>query len=511
MNYYTDHRSFQDIWKMRRTEVPVYSDHLPVLNYFKCGNGVELYIGTYNTGNKFHSKANCSAKGPDGRGLFSNNPEDLDENDKLYLERKHQQLHYILGLITQGNLDAFFLQEIDFLTLPVSRDLKIWFIHQLQSYGYELVMSNSRMNANPQAIIYKKQTLTLIRGSLSAHILNDAQYPKNTLFEALFIHHESGEKVCLSTLHLSYSQNLKNKIKNHTKWRARQGYTCIAGGDTNHIPKHLPGINGDSSHATCYDIREKDNKLTTRHEDTNISKAYDSFAGCAPDNHVLEMIEGPRHYFYCQDGQVGVAKRNYHIRTVSLPGKPLETQLNTHARKSVQASQCKSMGLFSGKPASKSKVANTTQKYKTNQSRRITAVQTSFIQRYGLAVYQIFDAIYGEHYSPENSTNSMQNTEQVSAFRLGLLDILILPLISQMLAKKTYNKIKKETNGNFKDMTTLQLLGGFAVAVIVLAIEASRLILSLAVTIPLALTVAPIITIKDKCFEEEHVACSYGV
>lgn len=305
--------SFMEIWEKRGATTPVTSDHTMITSSFdllshellKDGKEKEvkkftLLISTWNLMNKAHSQKSHN------QNLFANNPEDLDESDEDFRQRKTEQIKQIIDHIKLSDPAAIFLQEIDFLTNPQYSDLKKSFVDQLNNSGFEILITSREPGCIPQAIIYntkhltlnsKKPTKTLMPGTEVGGKKN-----KNTLFEAHFIHNPTKQKVCLISAHLDYEGKYGYHLWNYAADVARGNELVVYGGDTNHAPGNgIHGITGDFNHATNYDVTPTSEGTSPG---THIvhhgikAKAYDGFGFCPPPGHRIRSMEKESLRFY---------------------------------------------------------------------------------------------------------------------------------------------------------------------------------------------------------------------
>lgn len=334
--------SFLEKWAKRAPGISVTSDHLMTTNTFSTEDGINLKISTFNLGNKFHSKAKCHTKDSAGNGLYSNNPEDMDETNEQYLARKHQQIDDIVAHLKQEHgtypitpVDALFLQEIDFLISKErnKKALKKEFLSVLWKNGYCLKMTTPALNAIPQAIIYRNDVLEPeAMHAFSGHIPGTTVGGKkvqNTLFEGRFILLGTDKKVCLASAHLDYEGDYSNELIKYATARAKEGYTTIWGGDTNHAPNYdIQGLIGDCNFATNYDLSTASGELTTLHGNTTAQKTYDGFGGSAPEGIRLTVTEESPRLCFDKTTNGGLTVRQVHQHEInhcvhtSLPGRP---------------------------------------------------------------------------------------------------------------------------------------------------------------------------------------------
>lgn len=323
-------RSYIERWRERGASTPITSDHMPVGNHVSLHHAhdhskppVSLRILTWNLMNKAHSVASCRDQRALAAGKpYANTPEqDLDETLDQYLERKYTQIDQIMVHLTEPNnrTDAMFLQEIDFLKDPHPNDrdkqkklgLKNVFEARLRDAGFALVMTDDRMNAKPQAIIYNTHTLQLDGSTPLTPLMPGThvggQDPRNTLFEAQMQHRSTGQKVILASAHLDFEGDYSTSLRARSAEKAAEGAMYIWGGDTNHTPGHqIQGLTGDYTQATNYDARE--GGFTSHHTGTYKAKAYDGIGFCPPPGCFIQSVEegGDRFHVDRASGRLSV-------------------------------------------------------------------------------------------------------------------------------------------------------------------------------------------------------------
>jgi hypothetical protein len=323
-------RSYIERWQERGASTSITSDHMPVGNHVSLHHAhdhskppVSLRILTWNLMNKAHSVASCRDQRALAAGKpYANTPEqDLDETLDQYLERKYTQIDQIMAHLTEPNnrTDAMFLQEIDFLKDPHPNDrdkqkkfdLKNFFEARLRDAGFALVMTDDRMNAKPQAIIYNAHTLQLDGSTPLTPLMPGThvggQDPRNTLFEAQMQHRSTGQKVILASAHLDFEGNYSTSLRARSAEKAAEGAMYIWGGDTNHTPGHqIQGLTGDYTQATNYDARE--GGFTSHHTGTYKAKAYDGIGFCPPPGCFIQSVEegGDRFHVDRASGRLSV-------------------------------------------------------------------------------------------------------------------------------------------------------------------------------------------------------------
>lgn len=117
--------------------------------------------------------------------------------------------------------------------------------------------------------------------------------------------------------------------------------------------------------------------------------------------------------------------------------------------------------------------------------------QKSYFKSYFTTCYKIYDSICGHHYGDVGN-----------GYYKGYLDIFILPLISRKMFYEMYNSIKQQSKSNeylnFKNALRALIIFAFVVP-----LEIARIGLSLAVTVPFALIVAPFVPAFCKCSEDK--------
>lgn len=257
---------------------------------------------TWNLLNKGHAK---------GKGPYSNNPFDIQETEKDYVDRKRQQFAGILDIIEARQsistpLDFILLQEVNAFTrgeidgapatqkMPVRQPIKglkevvDHFKQQLLALGWQLELTHPKINSKPMVTLYNTHTLKR-QGEAKGFLMADG---KNTGFELPFVHRKSKKPVAIANLHLSFGSDNRKGILEYQFEQIQKGIFTVMGGDTNHPPNYqLDGLIGNFNYATNIDCDPKNpNRVTDVDERTGgkFKKHYDGFF-CSPggaDNRV---------------------------------------------------------------------------------------------------------------------------------------------------------------------------------------------------------------------------------
>jgi hypothetical protein len=305
--------SFIERWKRRGAIRPVTSDHVKVTNQFhlyEIGQNdptLSLRVSTWNMMNKAHSKANCHQKDPlTGLGLYANTPEeDLDEDKLSYTIRKREQFHQIIEQIKQvPPTDAFFLQEVDFLTNPSFSNLKDEFETALHKEGFTVLLTPRAPSAKAQAVVFNTKIWQLDQQNPPTTSVPGTSVggtdSRNSLFEVNLLHKVSHKPVCLISAHLDFTGDYSSTLLDTSKMKAMNGSTVIWGGDTNHTPGHqIQGLTGDFHHATNYDVSPTG--YTAEHSHTRQAKTYDGFGFCPPEHAKIRSVEEQGERFYTDE------------------------------------------------------------------------------------------------------------------------------------------------------------------------------------------------------------------
>jgi len=242
---------------------------------------------TYNTqGKRYSQKSN--------RGRFSNNPWDIDECTKDYLNRKETQLLEISscnGLGFKG-LDFLCLQEADlfyqnFYVNGLSElekkefALKCMELHDdfktnLETNGFQMIM----LPSNKQ-----KPLVTIYKSSIFTHLKSESILPNSHGFHCAMashmVHNASGQEVVLINFHLTvgecYAPTVLLDAAEHYR---KQSKIVLGAGDANLPPRRLhglhSGINEMKSATNIRRLSEKDPSLSM-YDDEGYPLCIDGF------------------------------------------------------------------------------------------------------------------------------------------------------------------------------------------------------------------------------------------
>lgn len=206
---------------------------------------------TWNLLNKCHSAIEFD---------FSNNPFDIDEDDKSYAIRKKQQLKYLWKKIVKRHIDFAFLQEVDVFTKePLIPSAKS-FLRVLKRKGWDVVMSTKDDNLmQPMITLYSKEKL-IFEGKKA---VCPSKSGKFTALEATFKDKSTGEIICLTNMHLDFKTDHAEDILKYQHDKIEKGIFTIIGGDTNpHTNVVYYNLIGDENTSTSIDRDKK----TMRHD-----------------------------------------------------------------------------------------------------------------------------------------------------------------------------------------------------------------------------------------------------
>lgn len=298
-----------------------HADHLPREMTFDMDDSVVIRAATLNEMNKCHSKA-------DNGGKYANNPFDYSETAFEYESRKTAQIATVKTLMQKN--DVIFLQEadwnlyqnpkhVDATMVKAFKTVKDSYDKLLAQEGWAKIETQKGDNCKALVLLYNTNKLTPNGHKQGVLPVNG----KNTAFEVGFTHNSSKKEVRLTNFHLDYQHDYQKDILAYLTGNA--GVRTIMGGDANHTLKNdLPYLLSDYSHPSNLDSPNKDGQnLTTKHEGTNLNKAYDGFMTVGPKKVRIQEHDGKEFHV---DAHNTVSTKNYKatqvVHETQGPGQP---------------------------------------------------------------------------------------------------------------------------------------------------------------------------------------------
>lgn len=234
-------------------------------------------------GATWNMQMRCRSKADNG-GKFANNPLDVTEGDKEYLERKRLQIDTLKEMIDRGN-DFIFLQEADWIAPPGfdkanKNKLLSDFKGMLKQSGWEMIATPGK-DYQMMVTLYNPQKLTPNPNKPYEGLFQSNKTGKFRGFQTNFNFAGTNNPIALVNLHLEYDQDYRQSILNQQKAFVERNIPCIMGGDTNNVQNFkLNSMIGDWNAATNIEAAPTGG-LTTIHGTTEqgitIQKTYDGF------------------------------------------------------------------------------------------------------------------------------------------------------------------------------------------------------------------------------------------
>jgi hypothetical protein len=194
----------------------------------------------------------CVSKEENPKG-YKNNPWNYTETAKEYLARKELQFAKLIEIISSGQKDFMFLQEIDcLLSAELLTDvedkiafeiLKKNFLDYLAKLGWAMTTNKTIAQGKPFITLYNANTL---KPTGNVRMVLDGGG-----FECEFMHFLTREKVTLVNMHLRYDRNdYPELIAAYQEEQVKANRLTIMGGDCNHTPREIVRLINHSKTST---------------------------------------------------------------------------------------------------------------------------------------------------------------------------------------------------------------------------------------------------------------------